>query len=214
MIPASDRIATATTGLTYCYLPRYLHSNTGMANATRNIFKGCGAETLRLGCSWAALKRAGFLNLVFPSRLCLANLVVSFLTLLNLEFGPTDRPSKKLPSLHPHSRLCQVPMGCGGSRPEVIEGEDATGEPHPKLPEPRSKPLVPARIPFVPDGVSPASSFPAATVAVSDLRSRRADDRVNSDKRPKDLVSPSHHSLFHTSVSITTYRAQIHHSML
>ena len=193
MIPASDRIATATTGLTYCYLPRYLHSNTGMANATRNIFKGCGAETLRLGCSWAALKRAGFLNLVFPSRLCLANLVVSFLTLLNLEFGPTDRPSKKLPSLHPHSRLCQVPMGCGGSRPEVIVSEDATEEPRPKPLQSRSKPPVQPPIKVATGGIAPVSSSPAATITVPDPRLRRADDRVNSDKRPKDLVSPPHH---------------------
>ena len=92
----------------------------------------------------------------------------------------------------PFSSASKVNMGCGGSRTEVIEGEDATVEPRPKPPQARSKPSVPVPIPLATGGILPDSSSPAVAVTAPNPRPRRVDDRVNSEKWAKDLVSPSH----------------------
>lgn len=84
-------------------------------------------------------------------------------------------PSFPLNSPPFDSKIQNLPqMGCGGSRPEVIEGEDALGAPRPRPVQLGRSPIPPA-----PDGVATAP----------EPRPRRQDERVNSDKQANQLVS-------------------------
>ena len=104
-------------------------------------------------------------------------------------------------------------MGCGGSRPEVIEGQDASSSAAClKPPQLHRKAAGDIAIPAPAGGVVPVSAPPprpapaVVATAVPNPKPIKPNDRVNSDKPIKDLVRLLYHRPYHGYYSVRKIR--------